>query len=222
MTATPRNLWSLVLLVAAAGVSAGCQDNRVKDERDALLKQNRDLQGQLTQSQAGLSTVQSERNALAQQLAQLQSRPAPAPQPAPAPVAAANTGFSAIEGVETYRSIGRTTVRVPGDLLFPAGSANLKPSALKTLDQIAAVIKKEYPAKIVRIEGYTDADPIKRTADRWEDNLDLSLSRSAEVYRYLQQRGLDPKKLYAAGFGEHFPAATKPRSRRVEIVVLTD
>lgn len=220
MTATPRNVWSLVLLLTA-GFLAGCQDNRVKDERDALLKQNRDLQSQLTQSQAGLSTVQSERNALAQQLAQLQNRPAPAPQPA-APVAAANTGFSAIEGVETYRSIGRTTVRVPGDLLFPPGSANLKPSALKTLDQIAAVIKKEYPGKTVRIEGYTDADPIKRTADKWEDNLDLSLSRSAEVYRYLQQRGLDPKKLYAAGFGEHFPAATKQRSRRVEIVVLTD
>lgn len=219
-----RSLASLLLAVTFVVLLGGCQTDQLREERDALFKQNKDLQNQLAQSRGESAALQNERNALAQQLSQQQAAPAPAPaRPLPAqPVAAANTGFSAIEGVETVRGIGRTTVRVPGDLLFGPGSSVLKPTALKTLDQIAAVIKKEYPTKQVRIEGYTDTDPIRRTKDQWDDNLELSLARSAEVFRYLQKKGVDPKKMYAAGFGEFRPAQTKDRSRRVEIVVITD
>jgi chemotaxis protein MotB len=134
---------------------------------------------------------------------------------APADAAA----FAGIENVEAVAGQGKVTVRIPGDVLFAPGQAALKQTSMKTLTRIADVLKVRYPDALVRVEGYTDTDPIQHSG--WADNLDLSLQRAASVYRYLHGSGVSVNRMYAAGFGEQNPRATKALSRRVEIVVIT-
>ncbi len=112
------------------------------------------------------------------------------------------------------------TVNLPSDILFASGSAQIKPSAQATLNKVVAALKRDYAGKRIRVEGHTDSDPIIRSRDKWIDNLDLSLNRAAAVTRYLAEKGVDSRNMSAVGYGEAKPKASKPASRRVEIVVL--
>jgi outer membrane protein OmpA-like peptidoglycan-associated protein len=114
------------------------------------------------------------------------------------------------------------TVTLQSDILFDPGSADLKQGSKSTLDKVAAAIKKDYPTKKIRIHGHTDKDPIVHSNAKWIDNMDLSQNRAAAVARYLKTKGVDTKNLTTVGFGETQPKATKEKSRRVEIVVVTD
>ena len=131
-----------------------------------------------------------------------------------------STGFDNIQGVETIQGAGRVTVRVPGDVLFSSGKVSLRSSAKKTLSQIAGVINREYPDNMIRIEGYTDRDPIKRS--RWKDNLELSHQRAAEVHRYLQKQGVDPQQDGGRGARRVASAPIQIEEPTVEIVVVLD
>ncbi len=120
--------------------------------------------------------------------------------------------------METTIGANSISVSVPGDLLFAPGKVELSSGSKQTLAEIAAIIQAEYPGRRVRVEGYTDTDPIRKSS--WQDNLQLSMERSAAVYRYLDERGIEPELMYAAGFGSQKSRETKEMSRRVEIVVL--
>jgi len=200
---------SMVLLgLAALPLLTGCNYNRVKAERDALWEQNQELQDKYTDALAALDPAENE-------LAMLRNQPAPAPVVVEQP---ASNRFADIEGVETFQRGGDLHVRVPGDVLFASGKVDLRGSAKQTLNEIAAVLQSDYANNTIRIEGYTDTDPIRRS--NWKDNLELSLQRAAAVHRYLQSQGISADRMYAAGFGETRPAESKQRSRRVEIVVV--
>ncbi len=205
----------LVLLIASFGL-VGCNSDRLKQERDALYDQNQELQDKLDRARTALDASEADRSALQSQINMLQAQPSTTIiESVPA---RANTGFEAIPGVTTTQTPGAIAVRVPGDVLFSPGKVTLKSSAKRTLNQIAQVIKTDYPDQEIRVEGYTDSDPIRRSG--WKDNLELSLQRAAAVERYLTQQGLDADRLYSAGFGESKPQSTKAKSRRVEIVVV--
>lgn len=201
----------VVICLLATVPLTGCNYGRIKAERDELWQQNQELQQRYTDTLAALDAAEN-------QLRSMASQPAPTPvilQPEAPPAA---NGFADIEGIETYQRGGDLHVRVPGDILFASGKVDLKSSSKKTLDQIAAVLASDHPDNTIRIEGYTDTDPIRKSS--WKDNLELSLQRAAAVHRYLQTRGIGADRMYAAGFGETRPAETKLRSRRVEIVVV--
>ena len=111
------------------------------------------------------------------------------------------------------------TVAVPGDVLFAPGDATVKDAAKSTLDKVATSLKKDYSGKKVRIEGHTDADPIKYS--KWKSNEDLSVARAAAVKAYLVKKGVDPSIIVAQGYGSDKPKSTKDKAanRRVDIVV---
>ncbi len=203
----------MLCLLAVIGLMSltGCQ-NRLQAERDSLYVQNQELQDELDRARAALSAGGGDSSALLAEIdrlnAQLASQSAVGP----------NTAFDSIPGVEAYNTGGTVTVRVPGDVLFAPGKVDLKNSAKSTLNQVAGVIRSEYGGNTVRVEGYTDSDPIRKS--KWNDNLELSLQRAAAVHRHLQSQGLDADNMYAAGFGEARPRETKEKSRRVEIVVV--
>ncbi len=201
---------SAVLLVAAVGSLMGCQYDQLKTENDDLWTQNHELQEELGRLRLALRAAEMEHRNLVAQQDQIASVNI-------VPVAAANTGFSGIQGVETIQGPGEITVRVPGDILFAPGKSALRSSARKTLKSIAGVIKRDYSDKRVLVKGYTDTDKIKKS--KWSDNLELSLHRAASVHRYLQEQGVDPHRMEAVGLGQWFPRGTKAKSRRVEIVV---
>jgi chemotaxis protein MotB len=109
-------------------------------------------------------------------------------------------------------------IGVAGDVLFDSGKATLKNSAKKTLDRVAADLKGKYSGHTVRVEGYTDSDPIKKSG--WKTNERLSGERAMAVEQYLTSKGLSSKQIYFAGFGASDAKGNKAQSRRVEIVVL--
>jgi chemotaxis protein MotB len=209
----------LLAALALALTTGGCAGSRLQQERDRLWSQNQELQDNLNRTRSALDAAEADRDRLQREAANLRLQADQLQNRAPVDTSAAGTGFSGIEGVETFADRGRITVRVPGDVLFDSGKVTLKSSALKTLDQIASVIQSQYPTQTIRVEGYTDTDPIRKS--NWQDNLDLSLERAAAVHRHLQKKGVDPHRMEAVGLGEWQPRPTKAQSRRVEIVVVT-
>ena len=123
-------------------------------------------------------------------------------------------------GLDVTETAHAVTITLPEAILFDSGKAVLKESSKSTLAKIAEVIKKHYAGKTIRVEGHTDADPIKKST--WKDNWELSTERALAVVRDLTKAGVvNPKDIYAAGFGEYAPkAGDKAKNRRVEIVIL--
>lgn len=210
----------VLLLALIALTSVGCQ--RSVDERNALMDQNREAQAEIDRLRmandsllADLGSANSEISRLIEENAALRAAKAPTPQPT---TNQGNTGFEGIDDITSERSGNLVTVRVASDILFSSGKIDLKSTAKRTLSDVSSVLKSKYAGKTIRVEGYTDTDPIKKSG--WKDNLELSLQRAAAVHRHLQQQGVDAERMYAAGFGATNTLGSKAASRRVEIVVV--
>ncbi len=129
------------------------------------------------------------------------------------------SGFEGIAGVDVgYRPGGEIEVGVAGDVLFASGQATLRQQSRQRLDQVAQVIRTQYANNVIRVEGHTDTDPIRRSG--WKTNERLGAERAMAVQEYLVSKGIPSNRVYAATFGSSRPKGTKEQSRRVEIVIL--
>jgi chemotaxis protein MotB len=115
---------------------------------------------------------------------------------------------------------GRLTVRLAEKVLFASGSATIGKAGREALSKIAEAFHG-VQGRIIRVEGHTDNLAI-RTA-RFPSNWDLSAARAIAVVRLLQDEGVDPSLLGAAGYGEFQPVASndtpegRAENRRIEI-----
>ena len=235
---TTRSLWlGAVLLVMGLVFSGGCANTKLQDENEKLRSQNEEAQSELNKTRSALEKADAERMAKDSELARLQAElngarnrppvvvntggaPATAAPVAPAKPAA-KPGMSDVggDGIEVERSAGKITVRVPGDVLFDSGKADIKTSAKAALDRIATALNRDYSGKHIRIDGFTDTDPIKHS--KWPSNQALSEARAAAVKTYLIKKGIPASRMDVVGHGSAEPRETKAKSRRVEIVVFT-
>ena len=129
---------------------------------------------------------------------------------------------------------GRKDIRVVGDrfvfqseVLFPSGQAQMTPEGLAAIDQLAAAIvelERQIPKEIdwaLQVDGHTDARPI--ASAQFPSNWELSTARAASVVKYLIARGVPPRRLVAAGYGEFAPLEDGSgddilrRNRRIEL-----
>jgi len=119
----------------------------------------------------------------------------------------------------------KTEIRIAMDetILFRPGSAELNPSALALLGDIALALKDQ-PISIV-VEGYADADGTAE-ADNWTISAQRAVSVITEMRRRKDKNGkplLKGSQLEAHGLGEFRPAdiedATAGWNRRVELVI---
>ena len=219
MNASMMNKPVVLMLALIALTSVGCQ--RSIAERNALMDQNREAQAEIDRLRLAndslindLGSANAEASRLLAENASLRASKGPTPQP----TTNRRTGFEDIDDVTSERSGNTVTVSVASDILFSSGKVDLKSTAKRTLADVSSVLKSQYGSQTIRIEGYTDTDPIKKSG--WKDNLELSLQRSAAVHRYLQKQGVDAERMYAAGFGATNTLGSKAASRRVEIVVV--
>lgn len=103
-------------------------------------------------------------------------------------------------------------------LLFDTGQATLQPQSNEQLDNVAAILKA-YPAAKIRLGGYTD------NTGNAGANQALSEQRADSVMAALVQRGIDPSRLSARGYGEDHPVADnsteegRQKNRRISIRV---
>ena len=94
------------------------------------------------------------------------------------------------------------------------------PAAAKSLDSLAATIKSKYAGQTIRVEGHTDATPVKSSG--WDNNYDLGAARATSVLLYLSKKGVPEKSMYIASYGANDPKSGKNQAlnRRVDIVVV--
>ena len=98
---------------------------------------------------------------------------------------------------------------------FESGSAALTEESYPILDQVYESLEA-YPEVKVEIRGYTD------NRGSYQYNLELSQKRAEAVRQYLINRGIDPKRLIAKGYGPADPIAPnstragRAQNRRIE------
>jgi outer membrane protein OmpA-like peptidoglycan-associated protein len=122
--------------------------------------------------------------------------------------------------IQRDRETGLLGAVIAGDVLFASGSDAIKSEAKKTLDRVASEIKRNYAGAVIRVEGYTDSDPLVKTKAKWGTNDRLSQARADAVRGYLVSKGVSGSRVEAMGYGSAKPKATKAASRRVEILVI--
>ncbi|WP_452231267.1 MULTISPECIES: OmpA/MotB family protein [unclassified Lacinutrix] len=109
-------------------------------------------------------------------------------------------------------------------LLFKTGSYNISDRANEILGKVATVINGK-PNFEAMVEGHTDNVPYNR-GGVLVDNWDLSVKRSTSIVRALQELGVKPEQLIAAGRGDHLPlvsndtAENRAINRRTKIYIL--
>lgn len=153
------------------------------------------------------------------------SRAAPVPPAPPSDQATTLARFLAPEIAQKLVVVDSdaATVRVRTTVgqLFKPGSDQLDPGREALFNRIAAAIETQ-PGN-VKVEGYTDSDPIKALS--FPDNVALSEARAKTVAAILQRGLTKPDRVSATGYGAARPLASnatadgKAQNRRVEIVV---
>ncbi len=109
-------------------------------------------------------------------------------------------------------------------LLFQSGSYYISSRANEILGKVATVINGK-PNFEAMVEGHTDNVPYNK-GGVLVDNWDLSVKRSTAIVRALQDLGVDPKQLIAAGRGDHLPLVlndsptNRAINRRTKIYIL--
>lgn len=122
-----------------------------------------------------------------------------------------------LQASQTSRGIVLTL----GDVLFDTGRSELKPGAVRPIEQIAEFLNQN-PERSVQIEGFTDSQGGN------DYNLELSQKRADAVAMAIIQRGIDAQRVRAMGYGEEYPkasndsAGSRQLNRRVEIIVSND
>ncbi len=114
------------------------------------------------------------------------------------------------------------------EVLFDRGSADIGLAGKLQLDTISKVLKdisQKIPADInwvLRVDGHTDKTPLSQSSI-FKDNWELSQARSLSVVKYMiNTHEINPKRLSAAGFGEHQPISfsdsmdSLAKNRRIE------
>jgi chemotaxis protein MotB len=118
---------------------------------------------------------------------------------------------------------GVVFISIADKLLFKSGSYNVTSRAEEILAKVAKVIKSK-PNFEAMVEGHTDTVSYQKGV--LLDNWDLSVKRSTSIIRVLQDLGVNPAQLIAAGRGEYVPlvsndtAENRAANRRTRIVVL--
>ncbi|MBA4120604.1 MAG: hypothetical protein C0513_07910 [Isosphaera sp.] len=196
--------------VVSLGLLGGCNNAQQQAELDSL-KADRDRL--VTENQQMTETLKNEQAARAEaeaKLAETISRP---------------LTLSAPESGRDVRTTGRPSggssdvvLEVAGDVAFQSGQATLTAQGKRELDTIARTIRGQYSSNRVRVDGYTDKTPIRRS--KWGSNQALSQARADAVRDYLIQRGISAGTIESVGRGSTNLRRTDAQSRRVEIVIL--
>ena len=98
------------------------------------------------------------------------------------------------------------------------GNAHIDPIWLWRMEEGYEVVEAPLPVLVTVVKEIN--------TPRYPSNWELSTARAASVARYLVRKGIDPKRISIAGYGELKPIASndtpegRARNRRVEILIL--
>jgi outer membrane protein OmpA-like peptidoglycan-associated protein len=113
-----------------------------------------------------------------------------------------------------------TAIEILDVVYFEYNKAVIQRRSYDILDAVAATMQGNPSIELIEIQGHTD----ERGDDAY--NLDLSDRRAKSVEKYLADKGVDPKRLTAHGYGETQPLdrrsneAAWSKNRRVAFLIL--
>lgn len=229
------SLLSLACVITMGGcVSQGtynqlAQDrDKLKQENEQLLKQNRALQGNVKLSRNRENMTAQEREQLKQELAISNETLATTTKEAKAVTTLYDklvkdlAGEVANQKVTIHQMQSGVNVQLPAEVLFESGSADVSTEGKVVLHKVALELK-EVPFQTI-VGGFTDNVAIsKRLAPQFPTNWDLAAARATQVVRLLEQSGVPSDQLVAVSFGENQPIADndnpqgRAQNRRIEI-----
>lgn len=121
-------------------------------------------------------------------------------------------------GVSVTRAGNDLILNMPGNITFDVNQATIESDFYPVLNSVAKVAK-EFNKTLIDVAGHTDSTGTVAY------NMDLSKRRANSVAKYLQSQGVDSTRLYAEGYGPHYPIADngtaegRSANRRVEIAL---
>lgn len=127
--------------------------------------------------------------------------------------------------VEVAIERGRLVIKMPQDILFESGSADVGPDGQSALTEVGVVLATLRQRQF-QVEGHTDNVPIETR--RFPSNWELSAARALAVVHLFEEVGVPGANLSAGAFGEYQPRAAndtpenKALNRRIEIVMVPD
>ena len=124
------------------------------------------------------------------------------------------------DGIDARPVEGGVSIVLPESLVYPSGSAEiLHKDALGGVGQ-----KLKTASGTILVEGHTDSVPVANVS--FPSNWELSALRAVNVVKFLvDECGIDPRNLSAAGYADSRPVASNDSSegralnRRVNLIV---
>jgi chemotaxis protein MotB len=116
----------------------------------------------------------------------------------------------------------KMVIELPEAVLFPSGSAKLKPEGVRVLAELGPILAS-IKDRDFQVGGHTDNKPI-RTA-RFPSNWELSGARSIDVAKLLVEYGVPGTRVSAAAYADTQPVADnatnegRALNRRIEIAL---
>jgi chemotaxis protein MotB len=182
------------------------KERKLALESDRLEK----LQNELAQRSNQINELQGLINAKEAQMQQLKNA-----------ISSALLNFEG-KGLTVVQKNGKIYVSMENKLLFDSGSWAVGSEGKNAVEQLASVLSKN-PDINVLIEGHTDNVPY--TGATIIDNWDLSVKRATAIVRILQNKGVNPTQITAAGRSEYVMVGSnatqegKAKNRRIEIIL---
>ena len=128
------------------------------------------------------------------------------------------------KGLTVEQRNGKVYVSMENKLLFKSGSWAVGSEGKQAIKQLAMVLEQNKDISVL-IEGHTDDDPYIGDS-KLSRNWDLSVKRAtAIVHLLLQNKGVMPENITAAGKGEYSPvvpnssADNRSKNRRIEVIL---
>jgi chemotaxis protein MotB len=126
--------------------------------------------------------------------------------------------------VKQYKNM--LSVDLASRVFFDSGKVTLRKEGKAVLKKVGNALKG-YENKIIRVVGHTDNVPVTKSLRKtFPSNWDLSVARAANVVRFLQEVGVPPERMVAAGRAEYNPVASndtpggRQKNRRIEIMLI--
>lgn len=128
------------------------------------------------------------------------------------------------DGLTIEQRNGKIYISLEEDLLFASGKYVVNQNGVNALNKLSSALVTQQELEIL-VEGHTD-NIQGNGKGAIKDNWDLSVMRATSVVKILlNNKGLNPLQLTAAGRGEHNPIATnesvegRKMNRRIEMIL---
>lgn len=223
-TSAKNRLEQLLASYDALQTESATEINKNAQTIRDLLKELEQKENLLTAESQRLSKLQTELNERTQTIQELEQLIATKEAKMNALKTAVSNALKGFEGkglTVTHKN-GKVYVSMENKLLFDSGSWAVGMQGVDAVEKLAQVLIQNTDIEVL-IEGHTDNVPY--TGPLVLDNWDLSVKRATAIVRILQNKGVKPLQITAAGRSEYLPIQSnlnsegKAKNRRIEIIL---